>query len=180
MTYLLSRADDPASTSQGQFTIGEVVPGFENITSQPQLEVDELGILLRGDQHWSTTMTGITGPDGKKIDLGSSVVKGTSSGQLVVALDTGFTLPPVPRSISDAIYGRVQGANYSVADGVWRIPCTQELNVSFEFGKQTFPMHPLDMSREFLVSLAFVDTWSCRRLNSILSPVFRGLQRDLP
>lgn len=52
----------------------------------------------------------------------------------------------VPRSVSDAIYGRVQGAAYDTASQLWTIPCTQLLNISFNFGGVNFPIHPLDVS----------------------------------
>lgn len=48
--------------------------------------------------------------------------------------------------MSDAIYGRVQGAEWNSDNEVWTIPCTQMLNISFKFGGVTFPIHPLDTS----------------------------------
>lgn len=52
----------------------------------------------------------------------------------------------VPRSVSDAIYGRVQGAEWNTANQLWTIPCTQLLNISFMIGGQNYPIHPLDVS----------------------------------
>lgn len=50
----------------------------------------------------------------------------------------------VPRDVSDAIYGRVQGAEYDVKNQYWTIPCGQYLNISFNFGGLNYPIHPLD------------------------------------
>lgn len=55
-----------------------------------------------------------------------------------------FTFPQVPRAVSDAIYGRVRGAQYDEKDQLWLVPCDQQLNISFNFGGVNFPIHPLD------------------------------------
>ena len=56
-----------------------------------------------------------------------------------------FTLSQLPRSISDAIYGRVQGAVFDSTNQWWTVPCGQYLNVSFNFGGRNYPIHPLDL-----------------------------------
>ena len=56
-----------------------------------------------------------------------------------------FTLSQVPRTISDAIYGRVQGAVFDSKNQWWTVPCGQYLNVSFNFGGHNYPIHPLDL-----------------------------------
>ena len=48
ISFILSRDFDPAETLQGQLTISEPVPGFENITSAPQLDVETVSRLLKG------------------------------------------------------------------------------------------------------------------------------------
>lgn len=50
----------------------------------------------------------------------------------------------VPRQVSDAIYGRVQGAVYDTKNEYWTVPCGQYLNISFGFGGRQYPIHPLD------------------------------------
>jgi len=62
----------------------------------------------------------------------------------VAVIDSGFTLPQVPRSVSDTIYGRVQGAVYDTTNQWWTVPCGQYLNISFVLGGVTFPVHPFD------------------------------------
>lgn len=56
-----------------------------------------------------------------------------------------FTFSQVPRDVSDAIYGRVQGAYYDTQNEWWFVPCGQYLNISFSFGGRSYPVHPLDV-----------------------------------
>lgn len=50
ITFLLDRKFDPADTLQGQLTISEPVPGFENITSVPKIDVDKVNRLLKSGE----------------------------------------------------------------------------------------------------------------------------------
>ncbi|KZT70994.1 acid protease [Daedalea quercina L-15889] len=145
LTVLLGRSDDTDNPYPGNLTVGEVVAGYENITSQPKLSV--LQDQDTGGQHWQTLLDkdGIIGPDGEVIQA-QSVVEGLD--QLVVVFDTGFSLPQVPTAVASAIYSRVPGAsfvNVAAASGnVWTLPCNVELNVTFKFGGVSFPVNPLD------------------------------------
>jgi hypothetical protein len=145
ITFSLSRLNDPNGNVPGELTISEVIPDYSSITSMPQLEVVKVPGLTDEDQHWAmyTDVNGITGPDGSVIAV-SSIVPKAPKGQLVAVLDSGFTLPQVPRAVADAIYGRVQGAVWDDTNLFWTVPCAQMLNVSFSFGGQTYPVHPLD------------------------------------
>ena len=148
ITLMLSRNGDPGSQIAGQFTISSIAPGFESITNQPQLPVEKVYKLTDKDQHWQILTdkdVGIIGPDGQPIQYDSIVPK-APSGQLVVVLDSGFTLPQVPRSVSDAIYGRVQGAEWSTSNQAWLVPCGQLINLMLNFGAISYPVHPLDVS----------------------------------
>ena len=46
ISILLGRGGASGSTVQGYFTIGEPIPGFENITSMPKLDVETVSRLL--------------------------------------------------------------------------------------------------------------------------------------
>lgn len=144
---MLNRLGDSADNITGQFTISEPISGFENITSQTKLSVDKLPGLTDSDQHWQflTDKNGVIGPDGQVI-VTSSIVPKAPDGQLVAVLDSGFTLPQVPRAMSDMIYGRVQGAEWSATNEAWLVPCGQLLNLTFMIGGVAFPIHPLDVS----------------------------------
>ncbi|KAH7914245.1 aspartic peptidase domain-containing protein [Hygrophoropsis aurantiaca] len=148
ITLMLDRKGDPGNQVTGQFTINEPVPGFQNITSMPQLGVEKVYEVTDEDQHWQILTdknNGIIGPDGQAIPVDSIVPK-APDGQLVAVLDSGFTLPQVPRSMSDAIYGRVQGAEWSTSQQAWLVPCGQLINLTFTFGGVQYPIHPLDVS----------------------------------
>ena len=147
LTLLLDREGPVNQTFTGQLTIADVVPGFEKITSMPKLGVDKVHRLTDADQHWQTytDANGVIGPDGQPIKIDSIVPKAPDD-QLVVVFDSGYTLPQVPRAMSDAIYGRVQGAQYNEDVGVWTVPCSQLINLSFKFGGVEYPIHPLDVS----------------------------------
>ncbi|KZT19519.1 acid protease [Neolentinus lepideus HHB14362 ss-1] len=147
ISFTLSRLGDPMDNIPGTFTISQVIPGFENITSMPKLSVEKVHKLTDADQHWQiyTDKNGVIGPDGEPIEI-SSIVPSAPDGQLVVVLDSGFTLPQVPRAMSDAIYGRVKGAEFDTSQQVWTVPCDQLLNLAFVFGGVTYPVHPFDVA----------------------------------
>ena len=146
LTLLLTRESPVNQSFTGQLTISEIVPGFEQIEQMPKLTVETVHRLTDEDQHWQTytDANGIIGPDGQPIQVNSIVPKAPDN-QLVVVFDSGYTLPQVPRAMSDMIYGRVQGAQYNEDVGVWTVPCGQLLNLSFMFGGVEYPIHPLDL-----------------------------------
>ncbi|EAU86015.1 hypothetical protein CC1G_11687 [Coprinopsis cinerea okayama7 len=146
ITFLLDRQNDPADPFKGEMTISEIIPGFENITSMPKLDVETVTRLLKSDQHWQALTdknNAITGPDGKTIQV-DSIVPRAPSGQLVAVIDSGFTFSQVPREVADQIYGRVKGAVYDTQNEWWLVPCGQYLNIAFNFGGRSYPVHPLD------------------------------------
>jgi hypothetical protein len=141
----LNRANDPTDTITGQITVSELVSGNENVTSQTKLWLKD-AFMDSSNQHWAvvTDQNGVIGPDGHTIST-ESIVRHISGGQMVAVLDSGFTFSQVPRTMSDAIYGRVKGATYSTQEGLWKVPCTQNLSLAFVFGGVTMPIHPLDV-----------------------------------
>lgn len=146
ISFLLDRKGDPTDPFTGQMTISEFASGFQKIDSAPKLPVQKVYKLTQANQHWQVLTdkdVGIIGPDGQPIKIKSTAPK-APTGTLMVVIDTGFTLPQVPRAISDAIYGRVQGARYDADDEVWVVPCDQYIPLSFNFGGVNFPIHPLD------------------------------------
>lgn len=79
-------------------------------------------------------MDGMT-VNGQVIPLSASGTTVAQSGQLVMLLDTGYSLPPLPQSLVDAIYSTVPGAVQSTEySGLqWLLPCTSATNVTFQF-----------------------------------------------
>jgi len=147
LTLLLDRKSAANQSFTGQLTVSEIVPGYEKITSMPKLEVDKVHRLTDEDQHWQTYTDeyGVIGPDGQPIKI-ESIVPSAPDHKLVVVFDSGYTLPQVPRAMADAIYGRVQGAEYNEQFEAWTVPCQQLINLSFMFGGNEYPIHPLDVS----------------------------------
>jgi hypothetical protein len=151
MTILLGRSDDPSEPFPGDMTVGEILSGYENISSQPKLDVTAVSHAQLGGQHWQLLLPedGIIGPNGSVIPVTTVVSSTSDKKQATAIIDTGFTIPQVPKSVSDAIYSSISGAQYVNINGVgniWQIPCDQEINLSFKFGGVVFPIHPLDVS----------------------------------
>ena len=99
LTIYLGRSDDPTDPFPGDLTIGEPIPGFENVTSMPKLDVTD--VKGGSGQHWQALLdvNGTRGPDGEPIRL-TSRVKGGNKEQLHVVFDSGFSLPQVPKYVS--------------------------------------------------------------------------------
>jgi len=150
ISFNLQRNGDPTQPQPGELTINDVISGLENITSQIQVPAEILETDSATNQHWTIQLdtNAIIGPDGKVIKKSSIVPH--NHGKLYGVIDSGFTLPQVPRSVSDSIYGRVKGANYSVEKNMWTFPCEQELNISLSIGGVKYPVHPLDTSSKDL------------------------------
>jgi hypothetical protein len=152
LTILLGRSDDPSDQFPGDLTIGETIPGYDDILNQPQLPITLVSTSV-GTQHWQVLLdqNGVTGPDGNTIPVTSAVKATKNKQQATVVMDSGFTLPQVPESVSDAIYGRFPGAdlvNITGLGSVWLLPCTAEVNISFTFANKIYPVHPLDATLE--------------------------------
>ena len=47
ISFLLDRKGTPSAPFKGQLTVSEVIPGFENITSMPKIDVDKVNRLLK-------------------------------------------------------------------------------------------------------------------------------------
>lgn len=46
ITFYLNRLSSSSDEATGSFTIGEILPGFQNITNNPKLDVDTVNRLL--------------------------------------------------------------------------------------------------------------------------------------
>jgi hypothetical protein len=167
LTFLLSRnstvEDLSVHTFPAQLAIGTVAPGLESIQSMPKLPalVDQFGV-----QHWQTLLdeNGII-INGQRISTQTSIQNPTAGtpSQLHVMMDTGFSFAQVPKAVADAMYSGVPGAQF-IQDGAtelgsgfsglvnfWRIPCDAEVNVSFVFAGNEYPVAPLDLNFDWQV-----------------------------
>ena len=101
LTVLLGRSNDPAEMYPGDITVGEIIPGMENITTEPKVPVTINPKANSEGQHWQVLLdaNGIIGPDGKPIQV-QTVVQGTSNpNQLTAVFDTGYSFPQVPQCV---------------------------------------------------------------------------------
>jgi hypothetical protein len=124
--------------------VDEVLPGYEGVLQQPKLPLTTT--LDARNQHWQTLLDadGFT-VNGKAISLPPTSVTTTKNpAQLTAVFDNGFSLPQLPKSMVDAIYSGVSGAEYDTQHNLWTIPCKSEINVAFKFAGVTIPVHPLD------------------------------------
>ncbi|KDQ56724.1 hypothetical protein JAAARDRAFT_36213 [Jaapia argillacea MUCL 33604] len=141
ITFLLSR--DPVSgiTSGGTFTIGEVATEFAAITKTPQRKVLSTSEIPR----WATTMDGMI-VNGKKYS-GHSKFNSTfvGAGQTITVLDSGTSEALFPRFYADAIYKGLPGAVFNESQQAYNVPCDTKVNVSFVFGKDEYPVNPIDV-----------------------------------
>ena len=100
ISVLLNRPNDTHATYTGEMTISEVLPLFQNISSQPNVSVSVLQSSYSSAQHFSILLDpdGIIGPDGNAIKTTSnaSLAPSHNSDQLQVVYDTGFSLPQFP------------------------------------------------------------------------------------
>ena len=101
ISVLLNRPNDTHATYTGEMTISEVLPLFQNISSQPKVPVTVLQSSLNTSQSFSVLLDsdGIIGPHGNAIKTTSNAPQAPShdSHQLQVIFDTGFTMPQLPK-----------------------------------------------------------------------------------
>jgi len=101
ISVLLNRPNDTHATYTGEMTISQVLPLFQNISSQPKVPVSVLQSSFNTSQDFSVLLDsdGVIGPDGKAINITSNASQAPShdSHQLQVIFDTGFSLPQLPR-----------------------------------------------------------------------------------
>lgn len=69
ITFLLGRIRDPTDPPNGDLTVGELIPGYESVTSQPKLPVSTVAKSNSGNQHWQILLDadGIIGPAGNNV-----------------------------------------------------------------------------------------------------------------
>lgn len=121
----LARASELDTSAPGVFIIGTHDPDFQSVASAPQLQVVTI-------DHWSLVMDGMK-VNGKEFIFDISRVEGVPAGKVAAALDTGFSLPPLPPAAVDAIYSSIPGAVYVQSQQQWFVPCDASTNLSFVF-----------------------------------------------
>ncbi|KAL0957926.1 hypothetical protein HGRIS_000107 [Hohenbuehelia grisea] len=143
-TFLLGRQQDLDGETSGIFTISEYIPEYSAVSKSQkvprELNLDPL--------HWSVLLDGFS-VNGRPYTL-KSQVPSIPAGRALVALDTGFSLPPIPEPMVDFIYSSIPGAlkytDPDPANSLWIVPCRAAARVAFDIGGQEVPIHPLDLT----------------------------------
>lgn len=143
----LARSDDLEDTLGGSFDIGEYNEKYAAVAQAPKLAQ-----FPKGGNRWATLLDGVT-VDGAAVKL-KSTAKGVPKGKMQALLDTGDPTAIIPVSLFDGIYSKIPGAVLWVNEKKtrrWLVPCNSTASVSFNFGGQEFPVHPLDMTEIFTI-----------------------------
>jgi hypothetical protein len=56
ISVLLQRSSDPTDKFPGDMTVGEIIPGFEAIDSQPKISVAQVPSADISGQHWQVLL----------------------------------------------------------------------------------------------------------------------------
>ncbi|ODN97025.1 hypothetical protein I350_08003 [Cryptococcus amylolentus CBS 6273] len=154
-TLSLSRREDVRTLST--FGIGATSPlfcpspcspNFVSIVAQPSLgstgythwrvQIQSLSVTT-----WSDEKSG-TGATTTKVALGNSKVYSTKGSPLAVLDSGGVQILVGSWSYAEQIYGAI-GVLMS-SDGLYRMPCSKQIALTFNIGGVDIPVHPLDMS----------------------------------
>ena len=122
----LGREDGVSKVASGDFFIGQHAPDAGALMSAPKLS------SLNVD-HWTILLDGLT-VNNKPFSFSKSSVQGVAAGKAVAVLDTGFSLPQIPKDMLDAMYQGVPGSLFSEDDLTYLVPCDAGANVTFIFG----------------------------------------------
>ncbi|RXW19701.1 hypothetical protein EST38_g6147 [Candolleomyces aberdarensis] len=136
----LARTDDLEDVAGGSFAIGEYDERYASVVNAPKLPQ-----YPKGGDRWTTLLEGVK-VDGVDVAL-KSKLQGVPAGRLLALLDTGDPTAIMPTYLLDAIFSKVPGAVSVKSEGVWVVPCNTTTSVSFVFGGEEFPIHPLDLTR---------------------------------
>ncbi|WWD22304.1 hypothetical protein CI109_106795 [Kwoniella shandongensis] len=123
-------------------------PSYIPIVAQPQLGATgflhwRIQMQSVSVTTWGNAQTG-TDPTTKTVPLGASRVYASKSSPLAVLDSGGVQILVGYRPYADAIYSAL-GVSMS-PDGLYRMPCTQQMAITFRFNSREIPVHPLDMS----------------------------------
>lgn len=79
--------------------MGDILDGYEAISSQPKLEVTTVSVAREGDQHFQILLdqNGLIGPDGNSISIKTEVDDTSNDYQATAVVDSGFSLTQLPK-----------------------------------------------------------------------------------
>jgi len=138
---LLSRSEITGTTAGGDFTIGTVVPGYDDVLKSPTYEVIS-------DTYWVTAINGVV-VNGTSFSGNSQYLEGN---QISALLDTGTSQATATKAYVDALYSNIPGAEWSATESTYLFPCESVVDFSVVFGQQTIFIHPIDLAAPYEVT----------------------------
>ncbi|VDC06291.1 unnamed protein product [Peniophora sp. CBMAI 1063] len=132
-------ADTDADSVEGTFSIGELEEKYASINTTSGIPT----FPETAPKRWNVLLDAVL--VGDNTVAVSSSVDGAPSNKAVVLLDTGSSFTYAPSAVVNAIYGGISGASYSASDGLWKVPCSAEVDMALQFNGVVFPLHPLDV-----------------------------------
>ncbi|KAH9848546.1 aspartic peptidase domain-containing protein [Lenzites betulinus] len=147
VTWLMSRSE-VGINSGGILTISDVLADMTDIFDAPSYKSVFPG-------QWTTVLDGIY-VNGKFVTAQTKMSPTTldsfnislPDNSVLATFDTGSSLILGPRAFADAVYKNIPGAHLAPPDGSnqtqYIIPCNSKVNVTWSFGGNLYPMHPID------------------------------------
>ncbi|TFY81571.1 hypothetical protein EWM64_g2445 [Hericium alpestre] len=135
----LTRAPDGRNSSiGGTFTISSYLSNFSAVANATRIPI------MPNATGWQIPVGGVF-VNGTAYNVSQDAPDG---GNATALIDSGTSYAVVPQTLSNLIYQIIPGAKACpLGDGqVWLVPCLGTSNVTFEFGGEQFPVHPLDMT----------------------------------
>ncbi|KXN86268.1 Gastricsin [Leucoagaricus sp. SymC.cos] len=140
LAFSLLRSTDPDGEAEGSFSIGEYEPKYAQVANTSRISTWPVHTPKR----WTVLLDSVI--VGGNIIVPTTQVTGAPSNKAVVLMDSGASYTYAPKSITDAIYANVTGAQFDEKSNQWLVPCDYEVDMAFQIGGQIFPLHPLDVA----------------------------------
>ncbi|KAH9911320.1 aspartic peptidase domain-containing protein [Epithele typhae] len=151
----LARSSTLEDEADGVFIISEHDKNFQPVALAPKLPTVNT-------DHWSIAMDAML-VNGIPFAFNQSRIEGVPNGKIAATLDTGFSFPPLPGPAVDAICdSTIPGAVFiGGGENVWMVPCDAATNLTFVFGDQEFPIHPLDLTFPYVFNTNGMNATVC-------------------
>ncbi|KAJ3563842.1 hypothetical protein NP233_g8671 [Leucocoprinus birnbaumii] len=140
LAFSLLRSTNPADEAEGSFSIGEYEPEFASVANTTRISTWP----VHSPKRWTVLLDSLI--IGSDIVVPTTQVTGAPSNKAVILMDSGASYTYAPKSITDAIYANISGAQFDQKSNQWLVPCGHEIDMAFQIGGQIFPLHPLDVT----------------------------------
>ncbi|KAF7359770.1 Six-hairpin glycosidase [Mycena venus] len=162
----LSRLDDSQDSAPATLHIADYDPRYASVQYEPMRPV-----FPSNKTTWDILSNGFT-VNGYHLPLTANPENGAPPGQIIVGLDSGSPGVHTRPEIRDAIYSQIPGAvlakNSSIPvrtwrkdEDVWVVPCNASVELTLDFGSNSYPVHPLDLTTMYTVTKDGVERTIC-------------------